>query len=384
MTPGLPYKRLGAFYLFWFGSLGALLPYWSLFLRDAGHSAERIGWMFAILMGTKMVAPNVWGWVADHHGHRLRIIRLATGVAAVFFLGMPFVDPFWALALLMVGYGFFANAALPQFEAVTFNHLGTREREYGRIRLWGSVGFIGSVLVLGRLLDIFPSTLVPWWILAALTGLFAVALSVPDPGDGRPARHGERLRQVLKRPQVASLLAVCFLVQFSHGPYYAFFSIYMEGHGYTRGTIGVLWALGVIAEIGVFAMLPQLIDRFGLRGLMLGAVAATALRWSLLAAFPERAGVVVPAQVLHLASFGIHHGVAVSLVHRLFRGRLQGRGQALYSSLSFGAGGAVGSLCSGYVWAAAPPAAIYVMAAAAAGLAWLIALAGLRHLPGRA
>jgi PPP family 3-phenylpropionic acid transporter len=243
------------------------------------------------------------------------------------------------------------------------------------------VGFIVSVIVLGYLLDVFSARLVPWWITAALAALFVVALSVPDAGNGVHANRGERLWQVLRRPQVASLLGLCLLAQFSHGPYYSFFSIYMEGQGYARSSIGLLWALGVAAEIGVFAVLPQLIEAFGLRRLMLTALAATALRWSLLAAFPQYLAVVVPVQLLHLASFGIYHAVAVNLIHRLFTGRLQGRGQALYSSLSFGAGGALGSLCSGYLWEAAPAASIFAMAAAAAFAAWLIAWFGLRDTP---
>lgn len=383
MTGGLPYKRLGAFYLCWFGALGALLPYWGLYLQDAGYAPSRIGAVFAILMGTKMVAPNVWGWIADHYGHRLRIIRFATATAALFFLCTPFAEPFWALALLMVGYGFFSNASLPQFEAVTFNHLGTREREYGRVRLWGSVGFIVSVVVLGYLLDVFPAQIVPWWITAVLAGLFVVSLSVPDPGNGGAADRGERLWQVLKRPEVASLLVLCLLAQFSHGPYYSFFSIYMEEQGYARSAIGILWGLGVAAEIAVFAFLPQLIEAFGLRRLMLSALAVTALRWSLLAAFPQHLPVVVAIQLMHLASFGIYHAVAVNLIHRLFTGRLQGRGQALYSSISFGAGGALGALASGYLWEAAPAATIFAMAAAAAAVAWVIGWFGLEEGPVR-
>lgn len=378
MSESLPFKRLAGFYFFWFGALGALLPYWGLYLKDAGFAPSRIGAVFAILLGTKMVAPNVWGWVADHYGRRLTIIRLATAAAALAFLCVPQVDGFLALALLMVAYGFFSNASLPQFEAVTFSHLGHRDHEYGRIRLWGSVGFILSVLALGGLLEWTTTAVVPWWIVAALTGLFVVSLGVPEAGHDEAHEHGEGFWSVLRQPHVAALFVVCFLAQLSHGPYMSFFSIYMEGHGYGRATIGVLWALGVIAEVAVFAALPRLAAAFGLRRLMLAAMALTALRWSLLAAFPGLLAVVVPAQLLHLASFGIYHGVAVSLIHRIFRGRLQGRGQALYSSLSFGAGGAVGALASGYLWELLPSYGIFAAAAVVALAALVVAWVGLR------
>ena len=369
----LPYKRLGGFYFFWFASIGVLLPYWGLYMQDRGYRPAEIGAVFGLLMLTKMVAPNVWGWFADHHGNRLGIIRMATAVAALMFLCVPLVDGFLLLALCMTGYGFFANASLPQFEAVTFNHLGGRESHYGRIRLWGSVGFILSVVTLGPILERVGSAPVPWWIVACLTGLFVISLQVPAPPRADTGAPGIRLWPVFRQPEVAGLLGVCFLNQFSHAAYYGFFSIYMEDYGYGRSVIGVLWAIGVTAEIAVFACLPLLVQRIGLRHLMLAAMALTTLRWLLLALLPQYAGVIVFSQLLHLASFGIYHAVAVNLIHRMFRGPLQGRGQALYSSLSFGAGGAAGSFSAGLLWEWLPPAGVFLLAAAAAALGWLLA-----------
>lgn len=374
----MPFKRLASFYFFWFGALGVLLPYWGLYMQDRGYRPAQIGAIFAILMATKVIAPNVWGWVADRYGQRMRIIRVATAMAALMFLCIPFTDGFVLMALFMVGYGFFSNASLPQFEAITFNHLGTRESEYGRIRLWGSVGFILSVLALGPLLDRVGTAPVPWWIIASLAGIFIVSLNIPAPREARDTMAGDGFWRVLRRPDVLSLLLVCFLAQLSHGPYYTFFSIYMEQTGYNRSLIGGLWALGVLAEIAVFAFLPTLILRIGLRRLMLSALAVTAIRWSLLAGFPGHLEVVLAAQLMHLASFGIYHAVAVNLIHRIFRGRLQGRGQAIYSSLSFGAGGALGSLASGYLWEMSSPQTLFLVAAGTAALGWLIAWLGLR------
>lgn len=383
MTRSLPFNRLAGFYFFRFAALGALMPYFSLYLKDIGFTAVQIGAVFAVLLGSKIVAPYVWGWAADRYGHRLTLIQAATAAAAVLFLCVPFVHQFLALALLVAGYGFFANAALPQFEALTFSHLGGDDHRYGRIRLWGSVGFIVSVLALGGLLAITASHVVPVWIVLVLTCLLAVSLIVPDAptpfGLGRDRGQGAGFWSVLRQPHVISLLAVCFLSRLSHGPYMSFFSIYMEHYGYSRSVIGVLWALGVTAEVALFALLPRLISAFGLRRLMLAAMALTTLRWSLLAGFPNILAIVGPTQVLHMATFGLYHGVAINLINRLFRGRLQGRGQAVYSSLSFGAGGALGALASGYIWATASPPTLFWTAAAAAALAFAIAWIGLRE-----
>jgi PPP family 3-phenylpropionic acid transporter len=375
------YWRLSGFYLFYFASLGALVPYWSLYLKSLNFTVTEIGQLFAILMATKIVAPNVWGWIADHTGHRMMIIRMASLLGALTFLGVFINDGFWWMALVMTVFSFFWNASLPQFEATTMNHLGSDTHRYSGIRLWGSVGFIIAVVLLGPALDRFGAGYLPHILALVFLLIWLSSLGVPESAAGHLPLGQQRLRDVLKRPVVLSLLAVCFLVQASHGPYYAFFTLYLEDYGYSTSLIGQLWALGVLAEIAVFLFMPVLMPRFGARRLLLLAVALTVLRWLLIAGFANSPAVILFAQTLHAASFGLYHAVSIFLVHRLFTGAHQGRGQALYSSISFGAGGAVGSLLSGYLWTGVGPQAMYLMAAAISLVALLVVYTGIRAVP---
>ncbi len=346
----LPYWRLSAFYLCFFAVLGGLAPYWGPYLKAQGFSALEIGLLIAILHGTKIIAPNIWGWIADRSGHRMWVVRLGSLVALMSFAGVLVSNQFWWLALVMTVFSFFWNAALPQFEANTMNHLGSAAHTYGRIRLWGSVGFIIAVLAFGELIDVYGVDLLPWLILLAFAGLFVSAQLSPEAGQQRQTRSAEPILRVLFRPEVAGFLLACFLLQASHGPYYAFFSIYLESHGYRSSMIGVLWAVGVVAEIGLFLLMHRLLPRFGPRLLFLLAVQFTVLRWVLIGAVPDSLPVLLGAQALHAASFGVYHAVGIHLVNRFFVGRNQGRGQALYSSITFGAGVAVGSLGAGLLW----------------------------------
>jgi MFS transporter, PPP family, 3-phenylpropionic acid transporter len=370
--------RLSSFYLLYFAVLGALVPYWGPYLRSLGFSAAEIGELMALLLATKIVAPYIWGWLTDRGGQRMPIIRGATLLAALIFSGALIAQSYLSIAMVMIGFSFFWNAALPQFEAVTLNHLGTRVERYGRIRLWGSVGFILSVLVLGPVLERGGHGLLPWIVFGLLLVLWLSTLGVSEQRDVRKDAGGGEILSVLRRPEVISLFVVCFLVQASHGPYYSFFTIYLGDAGYGGGVIGWLWALGVVAEVGVFLMMPRLLPMLGARRLMLLALGLTALRWLMIAGFVDKMPLIIGAQLLHMASFGLYHAVAVHFVHRFFSGRLQGRGQALYSSLSFGAGGALGSLAGGHLWEVIGGQGVYLAAAAAAALAFAVACAGLK------
>ncbi len=369
------FHRLSGFYLFYFASLGAFMPYWGLYLQGLNYDARQIGELMAIVAVTKVVSPNVWGWIADHTGKRMAIVRLGCLLAVLAFAGVFFVQGFWWLAFVMLIYSFFWNAALPQFEATTMARLGDQAHRYSRIRLWGSVGFIFTAALMGPLLQSHGTALLPWVVASLIVAIWLISMTIPEQAAGHLPLDHEPLRRVLLRPQVLALLLACFLVQFSHGPYYTFYSIYLEKFGYSRTLIGQLWALGVVAEVVVFMFMHRLVPRFGLRRLFLWALALTAIRWLLIAGFVEQLALLALTQLFHAASFGVFHAVAIQLIHQQFTGRHQGKGQALYSSLSWGLGGALGSLMAGYTWSALGAQWSFVMAAFAAllglGVAWL-------------
>lgn len=366
------YWRLSGFYFFYFALLGVLVPYWSLYLRHLGFEAAAIGALMALPQVTKLVAPLLWGWLADRTGRRLAIIRAGNLVAALVFSAVFLARDFAAMALLLIGFSFFWNAVLAQFEALTLETLGAHSGRYSHVRLWGSVGFIAAVLGLGAALDHIPVTLVPWAMLAALWGIWVCTLFLP--ADDRRARQRPRapLARVLARPRVMAFFLCAFLMQLSHGPYYTFFTLYMDELGVARGVTGGLWALGVAAEVGLFLVMHRLLRRFSLRSLLAGSLALAALRWVLIGLWAERLPVLVAAQLLHAVTFGCFHAACIAWVHRHFADGLAGQGQALYSSIGFGAGWALGASGAGVLWAYMG-ADSFLLAAAVAALAAVIA-----------
>ena len=368
----MPYWRLSSFYLFYFAVLGTLVPYWGLYLKSLGYDALAIGQLMAIPMATKIIAPNVWGWLGDHYGHRMKIVRLASFVSMLIFTLIFIVQGFWMLALAMVLFSFFWNASLPQFEVITLAYLGEKVKQYSRVRLWGSIGFILSVLLLGEMIDRYGIQVVPYAIFFVYVAIWLSSLTIADVEIQHHDDGKGSFWDVLKKPPVIAFLLAIFLMQFGHGAYYAFYSIYMEETGYSKSFIGQLWAIGVIAEVIVFIYMHHLLQRFGAGMVMMASLLLAGLRWLLIGYFPESIFILVVAQIFHAATFGTFHAAAIHFVHVAFKGRHQGSGQALYSSMSFGAGGALGSLLAGNLWETAGPVITFTISATVSFIAAFI------------
>ncbi|MEE9396850.1 MAG: MFS transporter [Methylococcales bacterium] len=374
MYNGMPYWRLSGFYFFYFATLGGFLPYWGLYLESEGFSPSEIGQLMALLVGTKIVAPNIWGWIADHTGKSITIIRIATFLSAVVFAAVWAGQEFWWLACVITVFSFFWNAALPQMEAVTLSHLHQNSHHYSRIRSWGSIGFIVTVLSVGWALDTVDIKNLPILIVGLLTGIWLASQLIPEPNIAGKVDGQISVGSILRRPHVIAFFIVAMLNQMAHGPYYVFFSIYLGQHGYSGMATGMLWSLGVFAEVLIFAFMHAILKRFSLKTILLFSMLAGVVRWLLIGFVVDSFAGVIAAQLLHAATFGSAHVASIHLVHRFFKGRHLGKGQALYSSVSFGVGGAVGSLSSGELWSNPGPEVVYAVASLTCLVAFLIVL----------
>jgi PPP family 3-phenylpropionic acid transporter len=373
----LPYWRLSGFYFFYFATLGAFLPFWSLYLKHVGFAAKEIGELTALMIATKIIAPNLWGYVADKTGKRLWLIRLAIGLSALLFAGFFYGNDYYWFAIVTISFSFFWNATLPQFEAATLLHLKNQAGQaYSRIRLWGSIGFILAVLGIGWFLDSFSIGYLPLIITSLLSLNAFIALITPEPKTSQQATQGVGIWHVLCRFEVIAFFLVYMCLQIAHGPYYVFYSVYLKQHAYTATATGLLWALGVCAEIVMFMLVSHLLRLFSLRRLLLVSLALTTWRWLIIAYQIDQLAWAIWAQCLHAASFGIAHVVAIQLLYQYFGEQHQGKGQALYASFSFGIGGMLGSLYSGYFWDQLGASQVFVIAALASGLALLIGFLG--------
>ena len=344
------YPQLSSFYFFYFAVLGVFVPYWPLYLKSLDFSAAQIGELAAVLMASKLISPYFLSWFSDHIGKRLIIIQFSTVFSILIFAGILQLQSFWWFVVVIAAFGFFWNASLPLYEALTLNHIEGDSSRYSHIRLWGSVGFILMVITLPDLIRGENIARLPVIILALLAITAITTFLVKDMPFSFSSLRPVQLTNTLKNPIVMALLIACALQSLSHGAYYTFFTIYLEDHGYSRHLAGWIWALGVLAEVILFVFMRVLLNWFSVYHLFVVALFITSARWVMLALWVDNLLIVLLSQLLHAASFGLFHAAAIYLTHRLFPGRLQGRGQALYAGMSFGLGGALGHLMSGYSW----------------------------------
>ena len=358
------HHRLAGFYFFYYCIVGTFMPYWSLYLQDQGFSFEQIGILSSIAIITRFFAPFIWGWVADKSGKRMRLVRIATWMEAViWFLIFIIPNDFQSVAMLMLIFSFFQNAILAQFEGVTLFWLGERRAElYGKVRKWGSIGFIVGVFSIGALLEIVDISMLPIMLLCIAFTAFLWSFTVKEPQDApQSQKQLEALLPILKRPVVSAFFCIEFVMLFAQAPFYSFYSNYLKANGFSTTSIGFLWSVGVIAEIIMFAYATFFLKKLSWRVLVSICLLMTGLRFIIAGSFPNSFSAQFLSQTMHAFSFGLFHMIAMRIIFQNFTAGQQGRGQALYSTM-WGLGVASGSLLAGHYWQSLGGEMIFILA----------------------
>ena len=324
------------------------VPYWGLYLQSEQFSPVEIGILMSLFQISRIFAPNFWGWLADHTEKRTVWIRLNTVLGVLGFIAVFWAEGFWPMMLVMGALSLFTSSTMPLSESLTLAHLANTKGHYSRIRMWGSVGFIVASIVLGYLIDWAGISSLLWAILAVQVVLFLLTFTLTEAKVAPHQADDFSVWRILSNPAVIALLVGCALMVTAHGVLYNFYSIYLAEHGYSKGMIGWLWSIGVICEIGVFMLMPTIMQRFSLKQIILTSLALAVLRFSMIGLAVDNLVLLLIAQGLHAATFGSFHVATVQVVTQFFNGRHQAKGQAIYNSVTYGIGGAIGGIAGGY------------------------------------
>ena len=385
MTPSVRWA-FGSFFFLYFAYVGLVSPYASLFFLDRGFSVIEIAVLMSMLQITRIVGPFSWGWLSDYLSDRIRIIRFCACLAAVTFLCIFFLHSYIAFFIWMFALHTILSSLMPLGESATVHALfkdNSFDKRYGRLRLWGSIGFIAMVLFAGELFQRKGIELYPIVGAVILIFLALVTFRLHEPKMERRKMVKGELLIVLFNPDVRWFLLSGFFMIFAHAALYVFYSLYLADLGYDKFQIGLFWALGVGAEVIFFYFQSKVLSRLDAEVILQIAFGIGVFRFILIAFFPVT-WVLILAQLMHAGTFGAHHSAATKLLQRWFTGPLQARGQALMATVSYGLGGTLGGLVAGWLWEAAQPRNVFVMAALACGLAGMaIGKLRPRHYPAR-
>ncbi len=387
--PSVSLAPFAATWFCYFATQGLFSPYSPLWLQSLGLSTLAIGLMSALQSGTRLLAPYAWGWLADHGGRPARLVLLAAAISTAAALCMAAAGS-GAVLVAVIAVLYLANCGVvPLVETLTLKQLhgsqGLDAKRYGRTRLWGSLGFLLAVLGGGPLLQWAGLDALPWLTSACYAAVMLTAWALPRaPAQPLPSSDALSIWPVLRRPEVAWFFAGTMLTVLAHTALYAFFSLYLDALGHGKPMVGLIWAVGLVAEIAFFASQGRWLRR-GTDLQWLQAVAlVTALRFACTAAFGQWLWLLLLVQLAHCITFAAHHSGCTSVIARHFSDRLRGRGAALYTTLGYGLPGVVGGVLGGLLVQSFGLESVFWAASGAAVLAALCYRRAMAFGPGAA
>nr|WP_255033928.1 MFS transporter [Rhodoferax sp. TH121] len=347
----MPFAALTAAYCAHAGFFNPFLPLW---LKDLGLSLVVISVLTSVQAATRMFAPYAWGTLSDRTGERAKLLRWGALTALVASAGLWFNGGAWWLAAVLLIMFTQTSGMMPMTEAAVAHVVsqgGSFDTKlYGRVRLWGSLGFMLAVLGAGAWFEHVGMRSFPLIVSVSLVVLVVFAYRMPDVKEAHHATAGAAslpMGPVLAQPAVRWLFASVFFHVLSHMGIYTFFSLYMDSLGYSKTMIGLLWAVSVTVEIGWFFTQSRWMPRVSLTGWLVLCALVMVFRMAVTASLASVLWVLVIAQALHALTFAAHHSACIALVSHHFPGSLRGRGQALYIIIGYGIPGVLGGLLGG-------------------------------------
>jgi MFS transporter, PPP family, 3-phenylpropionic acid transporter len=346
-----PFAALSASY---FAHIGFFNPFLSLWLKDIGLSLLIISLLTSVQAATRLFAPYAWGALSDRTGERVKLLRFGASMALVASLGLWFDGGLMWLAFVLLVMFTNTSAMMPMSEAAMahlVSHGGTINMKlYGRVRLWGSVGFLVAVFSAGAWFETFGMRHFPLWTMVTIGLVCLSAWWMPDYKE--EPHHKEQSSSVLpifRQAAVRWFFITMFFHVLAHMGIYVFFSLYCDSLGYSKTMIGLLWAISVAVEIGWFFTQSRWLPLLSLTAWLVVCSAVGLLRFGITAYFASTLVWLLLAQSLHAITFAAHHSVCIALISHHFPGRLRGRGQALYTVIGYGFPGVLGGVGGGYL-----------------------------------
>jgi len=349
--PGLSH-RFAAFYFLLLLPVGLQAPDLFLFFKRRGLTDPQLGTLAAVAPIVTIFAPPLWGALADRLGDRRITLALLLAGAGLIFPWLAVAPTFPLLLSLMVLFSAFAASPAAIADAITLEHVERTRGDYGRLRLWGSVGFAAPLLLSGLFLERSaggsPAALYPIFAGFALFRLLSAGWvrMLPKSHAAQGRKLDWHAARVFTAPAFLALALCAIVGGGAMSAYYLYFSIYLDQIGIADNLKGYFWVIAVASETTMMLGVGALIRRIGLKWTFVLSLLGVALRLFAFS-FPLGPGAVALVQCLHALTFTTFTISTITFISRLVPPHLRASGQTLWLALTAGLGSAVGSKLAG-------------------------------------
>ena len=337
---------LGSHYFVYFGTLGIFLPYFNLYCHHLGFSGMEIGVLSTVKTAGVAIFPVMWAMAADRLNARRSILLFCSLLSALIWGALFFTRSFIPILIVLAVHSVFFSPIIAFIEAFAMDILGPEKKKYGNSRVWGSIAFILMAVGLGRVISGTSTDIVIPLILGGSVLQLVLGFGMPGTAGKEQQAAGNVDLKALFTFNTCLFLVAAFFMLVSHGAYYGFFSIYLEGLGFGPSFIGVAWGLASVAEIAVMAGSNRIFKKLQIRTVLLGAFAMAVLRWTILF-FAVSPVVVLFSQLLHAFTYGAFQVASILAIERLSPPGAKTVGQAVNNAVTYGAGMVTGFFLSG-------------------------------------
>ncbi len=331
----------GAFYFFYFVMIGVYIIYLPQMLKSHGFSATQVGAVYAAAPMMRFILPFVFRRYVTLDERIYKAALTLLPISAV--ISALSVDSFWLYFGTSLLLGSAMGAVLPYVDTVSLQVVA-KER-YGKVRLWGSAGFIIIALWMGQMLGSLRETFVYLVAAAFFTMAAGIYLIRFDPH--RYIKVDMQQERAFSLGKYWAFWLSAFLLQISFGGFYNFFTIYESSYGFSQSIISYLWSFGVAIEIAMLFFQGPLLKRDLLFIIKLTTFSAI-IRWMLLYLYGDSLAAAFISQSLHALSFALYYTATISYVYQLYTQKKLA--QQFYLGITFGLGGSLGALLAGWIY----------------------------------
>lgn len=349
---------LRAYYFCFLAAIGISAPFFPTYLRGLGFSGKQIAWVFAAAPLMHLLGPGIWGWATDRTRRPDTMLRIALLGSLLAYLPLSVARTFVPVMCIALCHQLF-NVALPGLsDMLAVARVRLAADDYGRIRVWGSFGFLVSCLTAGQVFAMrgrAADPLFPIMVATMLMAALVISFTLRGAG-GRERPTARDARELLCDKRFRALLMIGSVHWACAVPYHGFFGLYVQDSGFGSRTIALAFAVSVLSEMVAFVVFKHLVRRARLSSFMMWVAAASSVRW-VATGFASNAAMLVLIQAAHGLTFGLFWATALAWLMACVPERVRATGQTLFTGAVYGIGSLCGSLLSGATYDATGSAA---------------------------